>query len=192
MVITDNQGMLQDSDFLKELRRQMIRFALLQLRDEQTADDVVQETLAAALKNADRFAGRAALKTWVFAILKNKISDSLRQRYRSPLTETDVSDDTDIEALLFDTHGHWQSSEQPSAWRNPDAAIQDAHFWRVFDACLDHLPPEQGRVFMMREFIEMNSQDICEVLDITVSNLNVMLHRARLRLRRCLEKNWFE
>ena len=184
---------LTDPAYLAELRRQMERFATLQLKDPSLAEDAVQEALLGALKSARSFGGRAALKTWVFAILKNKIADILRQRQR--LVEADsllrVDAEEDGVEKLFDQRGHWQRDERPAHWGDPESAIKDKHFWRVFEACLDHLPGRQARVFMMREFIELESHEICDAVGISVSNLNVILHRARLRLRACLENNWF-
>lgn len=190
---TDLVGVLNDPVFLRELRQQMLRFATLQLSDEQLAEDAVQEAMIGALKNARSFNGRAALKTWVFAILKHKIADLFRKRQRlveaSRLLHAHEEDEDFGE--LFDAKGFWQVDERPARWADPEAAIHDHHFWRVFEACLDHLPGQQARVFMMREFVEMESHEICAAVGITVSNLNVMLHRARLRLRECLENNWF-
>ena len=193
MTIEGANALLQDSAFLLDLRDQMVKFAQLQLRDEQLAEDAVQEALAGALKNAGRFAGKSALKTWVFGILKYKIADTLRQRQRQQnagMVETDG--EQDIDDLLFNARGFWHAHEHPADWSQPDTAMHQRHFWRVFEACLEHLPADQGRVFMMREFIEMQSHEICGALNITTSNLNVLLYRARLRLRRCLDKNWFE
>lgn len=187
-------SLLNDKVFLHDLRRQMLKFATLQLPDGQMAEDAVQEAFIGALKNASAFGGRAAFKTWVFAILKNKIADLLRQRRRlaetSPLSH-DEEKDVDIYEQLFDGKSLWQSDERPAAWGDPENSLRDREFWQVFEACLEHLPAQQGRVFMMREIIELDSQEICAALGITVSNLNVMLHRARLRLRECLEDGWF-
>lgn len=184
---------LADNRFLEELRHQMHRFASLQLGDAQLAEDAVQEALVGALKNARTFSGRAALKTWVFAILKNKIADILRQRRRFVDADQLLRSDREEDSFdtLFDQHGHWHRHERPAHWENPESAVHDKHFWRIFEACLDHLPARQARVFMMREFIELESHEICAAAEITVSNLNVTLHRARLRLRECLENNWF-
>jgi RNA polymerase sigma-70 factor (TIGR02943 family) len=184
---------LEDPEFLQQVRDQMLRFATLQLSDPILAEDVVQEALIGAMKNAGSFAGKSALKTWMFAILKNKIADSLRQRQRLAETSLSFSEETRQDELegLFDHKGHWQSGRQPSAWDDPEGATREKQFWRTFEACLENLPGDQARVFMMREFIEMDSHEICRVVGITVGNLNVMLHRARLRLRGCLESHWF-
>ncbi len=171
-----------------------MRFATLQLRDASAAEDTVQEALAAALSGQSRFAGRAALKTWVFAILKNKIVDHLRQRQRfvditPPVSETD--DDAADFDVLFDRKGHWQPEERPNAWGDPEATFTQQQFWVVFEACLTQLPENTARVFMMREFIGFDTPEICQELDMTVSNCHVILHRARMRLRLCLEQRWF-
>ncbi|MDX8380462.1 MAG: RNA polymerase factor sigma-70, partial [Gallionella sp.] len=185
--------MLSDDKFLKDIRQQMLRFATLQLGDSHQAEDAVQEALIGALKNATSFGGRAALKTWIFAILKNKIADTLRQKQRllyagSLLREEDEDEDY---AELFDRKGHEQQDERPIAWGNPEATLREGQFWRVFEACLKNLPPKQARVFMMREFLELEADEICASLALSTSNLHVMLHRARLRLREGLENKWY-
>ncbi len=186
-------NLLADTSFLEDIRKQMIRFATLQLGDGHLAEDAVQDALIGALKNATSFGGRAALRTWVFAILKNKIADTLRHKQRvvnasSLLREEDEDEDL---SELFDRKGFWQPDERPVAWGNPEGSLREAHFWRVFEACLDGLPPKQARVFMMREFIELDAEEICVAVDLTTSNLHVLLHRARLRLRECLENKWY-
>lgn len=185
---------LRDSAFLAALRAQMLRFATLQLNDRDLAEDAVQDALASALRNAGSFAGRSALKTWVFAILKNKIIDVVRQRSRIVYTGNLVTEDEDGESTpaLFDQRGHWKPEEKPADWGMPDLALHDEQFWRVFATCLDGLPARQGRAFMMREFVGLDSDEICTTIGISTSNLHVLLHRARLRLRECLENKWFD
>ncbi|WP_066964394.1 RNA polymerase factor sigma-70 [Microbulbifer sp. Q7] len=186
---------LSDPQFLEALRNQMIRFATLQLRDEHQAEDAVQEALAGALKNADSFARQSALRTWVFSILKYKIADILRYRQRviatSELGDTEQQDQAMMDGL-FNANGHWHRAERPTSWSGPQGGVQSDHFWRVFDACLNGLPEKQARVFMMREFIELESHEICDQLGLSTSNLHVLLYRARLRLRECLENSWFQ
>ncbi len=189
----DSTSLLADSGFLEDLRSQMHRFATLQLSDQQLADDTVQEALIGALKNAGSFAGRAALKTWVFAILKNKIADALRQKQRlaKVISLTDDHEQDAGEPTLFNARGYWHKDQRPALWANPEGSMRELQFWQVFETCLDHLPGNQAKVFMMREFIQLDSAEICDSANITVSNLNVMLHRARIRLRECLEDHWF-
>lgn len=184
---------LTDPAFLTELRAQMLKFATLQLRDRTSAEDAVQEALIGALKNASSFNRRSALKTWVFAILKNKIADVIRKQCRTAEVHQTITvdDESDIDAL-FDRKGFWQREERPQAWLQPMDHVKSDDFWRVFEICLTRLPENQAHLFMMREFVELDSDEICEALSISTSNLHVLLYRARLRLRECLENRWFD
>ncbi|MBC7700364.1 sigma-70 family RNA polymerase sigma factor [Aquabacterium sp.] len=184
---------LLDSGYLSALRQQMVKFAQMHLSDVHLAEDAVQEALAGALVGAQRFAGRAALKTWVFAILKHKVADVLRHKQRmvdaSSLCKENEEDATND---LFDRRGHWLSDSRPTAWDNPQACLEQQQFWLIFEACLDGVPAQLSRVFMMREFMGFETDEICETVGITSANLFVMLHRARLRLQECLGQRWFE
>lgn len=187
----DRQG-LNDPGFLGSLRTQMIKFARLHLGDGHLAEDAVQEALAGAWTGAQRFAGRAAIKTWVFAILKNKVADLLRHKQRmvdasSVLKESEEQSMND----LFDERGHWLQDSTPKAWHCPEASLEQQQFWAVLEVCLDGMPAAQARVFMMREFMGFETDEICSTVGITSSNAFVQLHRARLRLRECLNQRWF-
>jgi len=186
-------GNLSDPKFLTELRVMMLKFAKLQLSDESLAEDAVQEALIGALKNAGKFERRSALKTWVFAILKNKIADLLRKGQKYVQASSLLNEDQEEEGMdhLFKENGHWQKNEMPASWGSPQESVKQDHFWRIFETCLHGLPENQARLFMMREFIQLDANEICESLDISTSNLHVMLYRARLRLRECLENKWF-
>lgn len=182
-----------DPGELSALRGKMLKFAALQLGDAQLAEDAVQEALLGAFKNTATFAGKASLKTWVFAILKHKITDILRHKQRH-VSSQQVVGDADEEAdlnELFDARGMWESDERPATWGNPTESLHDKQFWKVFELCLEGLPGQQARVFMMREYIGLDAREICTEVGITSTNLNVMLHRSRLRLRECLENRWF-
>ena len=184
---------LTETKYLADIRQQMLRFARLQLGDAHAAEDAVQEALMAALANSRQFQGRSALKTWVFGILKRKIIDIFRQRQRlinaSDLPSADEAD-SGLDAL-FDTRGMWQPEHRPQPWGAPEDAVAQQQFWLVFEACLEGLPPTHARVFMMREFLELDTAETCAAAGITSENLYVLLHRARLRLRECLEHQWF-
>lgn len=177
---------------LTALRDDMLRFAILQLRDANAAEDAVQEALAAAITNAERFQGRAQIKTWMFAILRNKIVDILRERpYGSRAGyggEAGLNQTEDV----FDRRGRWRRDERPSDWGQPEAEFESAEFWRVFEACLIDLPENIARVFTMREMLGLGTAQICSQLSISERNCWVILHRARMRLRFCLEQKWFE
>jgi RNA polymerase sigma-70 factor (TIGR02943 family) len=184
-------GALHDPQFVADLRRRMLRFATLQLSDSSLAEDAVQEAFVGALRGSASFAGRAAYRSWVFAILRHKIADQLRSQLRYASLPADEPEPDSVVDSLFAPDGHWTADAAPATWGDPDAALQDTQFWRIFEACLDHLPGQQARLFMMREFVELDSGEICQATGVTTTNLNVSLHRARLRLRNCLEQHWF-
>jgi len=193
-VNSDTDRLENDQAYLSTLRHDMLRFARIQLRDVHLAEDVVQEALAAALSGKRGFEGRSALKTWVFAILRNKIVDAIRARSRSvnvsALADEEAGLDEAFESL-FKPNAHWHPEARPRDWGDPEAALHQNQFWDVFDACLNHLPANTARVFMMREFLEFDTDEVCAELRISISNCHVILHRARNALRRCLEKSWF-
>ncbi|WP_343619558.1 RNA polymerase factor sigma-70 [Acinetobacter proteolyticus] len=183
---------LHNPAFLQDLRQQMLKFAILQLSSIQQAEDVVQEALTSAFQHLDSFTGRAAFKTWVFAILKNKIIDLIRQKSRL-VSMSELFKDEESELSideLFDASGHWHKYEAPQAWQSPEEMMEQQDFWIIFDACLNHLPAKYAQVFMLREVIELSSNEICEKLELTVSNFNVLMYRSRTRLRECLENKW--
>ena len=185
---------LSDSAYLADLRQQMLKFATLQLRDNAAAEDAVQDALIGAMKNADKFAGKAAFKSWVFAILKHKIIDGIRGKSRMVAiadlqADPDGPEDT---SFLFDEAEHWKAEHAPSKWRNPEQQLQNSQFWLVFEACLNKLPAAQGRCFMLFEFVSLDGADICKELALSTTNLHVQLHRARLSLQKCLDANWFK
>lgn len=194
----ENVDPFSDPTFIEPLRQRMVRFASLHLRDQALAEDAVQDALLGALRNAGSFGGRSAFATWVFGILKNKITDALRKRIRDRSGNTRAAgtesplDSPGLEApQFFQSNGMWKPENRPAHWGDPHEALESARFWRVFEACLDGLPGAQARVFTMRQMLEMDSAEICEAVGLSVSNLHVLLHRARLRLRACLEGEWF-
>jgi RNA polymerase sigma-70 factor (ECF subfamily) len=182
------------SDYEQQLvaqRDYLMRFARLQLRNDAWAEDAVSETLLAALSKPQAFEARSQLKTWLVGILKHKIIDSLRQRQREVVLDNGTDDEASdpLEHMAFKADGHF--AEKPADWGNPERDMQSRQFFDVLEACTDKLPPVQGRLFLMREWLEMSSEEICKELAMTPTNLYVQLHRARLRLRDCLELNWF-
>jgi RNA polymerase sigma-70 factor (ECF subfamily) len=189
--ISSAAGALNDPQFVEDLRRRMVRFATLQLSDPSLAEDAVQEAFIGALRGSGSFAGRAAYRSWVFGILRHKIADQLRAQTRYAAAPVEDAEPDPVPDGFFEPDGHWTNEAAPADWGDPHASLRDDQFWRVFEACLDHLPGQQARVFMMREFVELDSPEICRAVGISTSNLNVSLHRARLRLRGCLEQHWF-
>jgi len=179
---------------LNALRPDLLRFARLQLRDAGAAEDAVQETLLAALTGGHAFENRSSFKTWLISILRNKIIDIIRSQSRE-VSATALADDEEgdesLQETLFDRRGHWQAAAAPGRWADPEASFEQQQFWRVFEACLDHLPAKTARVFMMREILGLDTDEICKENRISASNCWVVLHRARMGLRACLETNWY-
>ncbi len=176
---------------LAALHKPLLRFAQLQLRHDSMAEDVVSETFLAILEKPEGFAGRSSLRTYATGILKFKIIDVLRKRGREvhiePLDEQSLDDAMDA---LFAKDGHWQ--EPPPAWQQPERALEQAQFFDTLQRCVDRLPPKIGRVFMMREWLEQEVGDICTELGVNANHCGVMLYRARMQLRECLGRQWFE
>ena len=171
---------------LEQTRPYLMRFALLQLRNEAAAEDAVQETMLAALQGASRYAGQSSLKTWLVGILKHKIIDQLRRQAREPQSYEATYEDFDS---LFEEDGHW--SEPPGNWGRPEDTLQQKEFFKVLELCMEALPANTARVFMMREWLGLDTDEIRKELNITATNCWVVLYRARMGLRACLEKRWF-
>ena len=183
------------SDFIAAVNAQrtyLLRVAQLQLRERDQAEDVVQETLLAALEAQQNFAGKSSVKTWLTGILKHKIIDAIRKKSREPAVSTlnDEMDIDDLDAFFNDNdRDHWET--KPAEWRNPERDLEQKQFMIMMDFCLEKLPPNTARVFMLREVMELESDEICKECRITTTNLWVILYRARMLLRKCLEQNWF-
>ncbi len=181
-----DQGVAQHRDYL-------YRYALLHLRDANRAEDVVQETLLAAMENQERFSGRSSLRTWLTGILKHKIIDVFRRQAREAPLEPggDVESDEEFADLYFDKQrtDHWHTF--PQTWGDPERSLEEKRFWEVFDQCSKQMPAQIARAFYMREIMGLETEEICKELSITATNCWVMLYRARMSLRQCLELRWF-
>jgi RNA polymerase sigma-70 factor (TIGR02943 family) len=179
------------NDQLVEHRIYLLRFARLQLRNDAWADDAVSETLLAALSKPQSFGNRSQLKTWLVGILKHKVIDILRKQVRevSWTGDADENDGDELDKISFKADGHF--TEVPCEWGDPHESLEQQQFFAVLDACIERLPPAQGRLFLMREWLELSSAEVCKELTMTPTNVYVQLHRARLRLQECLNINWF-
>ena len=168
----------------------LYRYAYFRVNDAALAEDLVQDTLLAAFQAQDSFAGRSTERTWLIGILKYKLIDHLRKHAREQLMDTTPGSDQDFDALFKDDNwSHWQ--KPPAVWDNPSAALEQQQFWAVFSDCLSTLPDRQAEAFILCEVEGLDGNEACKVLDVTPSNVWVLLHRARLRLRECLENQWF-
>jgi RNA polymerase sigma-70 factor (ECF subfamily) len=165
----------------------LYRYSLSRVGNSATAEDLVQDTLLAALKARQKFSGQATEKTWLTGILKHKIVDHFRKVSRE---QTRVFDDClNNDEDYFDQQGHWKIDL--SSWSKPDQSMQQEQFMATLQACIERLPSSMAHIFILREFDNMQSQEICELLAISsLNNLWVILSRARLQLRHCLDINW--
>lgn len=168
----------------------LYRYALLRLRNASWAEDAVQETFVAALKARERFSGQSTERTWLTGILKHKIADLFRKRQREIAASELSSEDEEVDRL-FDEKGKW--IEALAEWkRTPAEKLEQVEFWNVLKDCLSKLPERHAQAFMLRSIEGFESAEVCNIMEITATNLGAILHRARMRLRNCLEINWFK
>ncbi len=167
----------------------LYRYALARVRSPAVAEDLVQDTFLAAYGSRKSFEARASERTWLVAILKNKIVDHFRKSRRESPQE-DVGALGETTESPFDASGRWRVGPAPWA-KNPETVFEQKEFWGVLQGCIAELPDRLADTFVLRELEEFSGEEVCKVFGITPSNLWVSLHRARQRLRSCLERNWF-
>ena len=170
----------------------LYRYALLRVRRPETAEDLVQETFFVAVRTLGNFRGESSERSWLCGILKNKICDYFRKLGRETCF-TDLEFLDDELSHKFVPQGFWNHEAGPLEWKSEaEVVMHRTEFWETFRDCLAKLPQRIADVFMLREMEEMETSQICEALNISPNNLWVMLHRARMALRECLEINWFK
>lgn len=180
-------------DWLNEHGDYLYRFALARLRDPYQAEDAVQETLLAAIRSRN-YAGQSAPRTWLTGILKHKIVDLVRKQVREQPIEGFAAELPEEAGMddFFDETGHWV--DKPQFWGDfmggPQGVLEQKQFLAILQACLDRLPGKLASLFMLREVQEEDNEKICKELGISSTNAWVMLYRARMGLRKCLELNW--
>jgi RNA polymerase sigma-70 factor (ECF subfamily) len=166
----------------------LVRIARQRLHNEAWVEDAVSETLVAALERPAAFAGRAMLRTWLVGILKHKVVDQIRRHTRE--CQVDVFDvEADFDDLPDAPAGG--ATEAQAKWGDPQESLSRRQFMEHLGKCLQELPPQQRRAFMLRNWMEAETQEICSQLGVTSNNLGVMLHRARNRLRASMQTQWF-
>jgi len=187
-------GLSDPERWLEEYGDFLFKFALTRLRDPSQAEDVVQETLLAALKSGQGYAGRASEKTWLAGILKNKICDYYRKCSRE-ISFTDLEFYASEEEDRFERgvlgREAWNHELAPQQWAKAGESLDNELFWKTYGDCAGKLPKKVAAAFHLREVDGVESKEVCALLNISDRNLWVMLHRARMALRRCLEINWF-
>jgi len=169
----------------------LYRFALGRLRNSELAENLVQETFLAALQSYQRFMGKSTERTWLVGILKHKMMDHFRRKYREiSVTDLEADENAAINEF-FDQTEHLK--KQPANWQPlPRQLLENGEFWTALEQCLGKLSTSCAQAFSLREIDGLASKEVCKVLGIASTNLWVLLHRARLQLRQCLEIHWFE
>lgn len=181
---------LDPSTWIKKYGDYLYNFAIARVYDQATAQDLVQETFFSAVKAKNSFEGRSTEKTWLTSILKRKIIDHYRKNVRNK--EDNILDNNDHFQREGILKGHWEDEALPQAWEYSETQVlENTEFYKVLQGCLAHLPERMAATFSMKEIQDYSTEEVCKELDITPSNLWVLMHRAKLKLRKCLEKNWF-
>jgi RNA polymerase sigma-70 factor (ECF subfamily) len=169
----------------------LFRYALTRVRNQEVAEDLVQESLLAAMRQIDKFRGRSSERSWLCGILKNKVCDYFRKLGRET-NFTDLEFFSDEHLDRFDSENHWIHERGPEDWKpEGEQAMKCAEFWQAMQAALNRLPPRMAQVFIIREMDGVPSKEVCQMLNISEANLWVVLHRARMALREDLEMNFF-
>jgi RNA polymerase sigma-70 factor (ECF subfamily) len=183
---SERRGSVDPREWVEAYGDVLYRFARARLPDVETAEDVVQETFLAALEARDTFAGESTEQTWLVGILRRKIVDHYRQAARKRGGERAAG-----AVREFDTRGKWISD--PQEWQfDPAAIAADREFWQIFEECRSQLPEKLAEAYRLREDAELTTEEICQVLGISASNVWTQLYRARLLLRKCIEGKWFQ
>ncbi len=170
----------------------LYRYALSRINKVEVAQDLVQETFLSAFKAREQYRGEASEFSWLISILKNKIMDFLRAKYKTRSSEQINIDDLSVDHL-FKMAQRECHKKSPSNWiPNPNELLEKKEFWKIFEMCLGKLAAVGAQAFTMREVEHMNVKEICNILGITTSNLYVLLHRARSLLRDCIDTHWIK
>jgi len=168
----------------------LYRFAIARLRDEEVARDLVQDTFLAALQQLSRFEGKSSEKTWLAAILKNKISDFHRNRATKGLKEIKQAE-SDQQHFFDKENGHWNAAHAPRAFGlENDNPLLMKELGEILNECLKKLPALWFTVFSMKHMDDLESESICTELKLSDSNFWVIMHRTKLNLRACIQKHW--
>jgi len=189
--MTSEKQALNPQTWLEQHGDYLFGYALLKIKDTHIAEDMVQETLLAAITAKDSFAGQSSIRTWLIGILKHKIIDYFRRQNRTIAIDDLVEKDEHASLdSFFNDNGSW--IQKPEAFPDPESAFQQIEFWHVFQQCLASLKPKQAEVFISKKLYGLNNEEICKNLSITSTNCWVLMHRARLSLIQCLKKHWID
>ena len=167
-------------------------YAVARIDDEEMARDMVQETFLAALVRVEKFEGKSSERTWLTAILKNKIIDIYRKKASGLLKRTESLHDENGQQDFFEEEtGHWKAEYVPRAFGIESYdPLAGKEFNQILRKCMQKLPALWLSVFTMKHVDDLDTKIICSELNVTPSNFWVIIHRAKVNLRACLQKNW--
>jgi RNA polymerase sigma-70 factor (ECF subfamily) len=187
---------LEPEHWIERYSDLLYSFAVMRVGDAALAQDLVQETFAAAWEAREGFRGGSSEKTWLFTILRNKITDHFRRQARQQtrtFSELQPGEEESDHAPSFDERGQWRKDEIPAAWGElPAGELERAELQQMLWRCLEYLPERQAAVFQRKYLEQEGSEAICKAMALSASNFWVLIHRAKLRLRKCLEKHYFQ
>jgi len=191
----DRESSLDPSDWLREYGDYLYRYALVRVRDVAAAEDLLQETLLAAMGSYQTNEGRSSERTWLVGIMRHKVVDYFRRLARTPEFHLSLEEENDLD--WFETEGpwrgHWREDQAPVNWPvDAVKVLESREFWEIVNRCLKRLSPKMAVAFTLREIDGLSSEEICEILNLTPNNLWVILHRSRAKLRHFLEAEWFQ
>ncbi len=165
----------------------LYNYTITRVSDKEIAQDLVQDTFLAALKSMKNFKGEASERTWLISILKRKIIDHYR-KINSNKGKAEVR----INYNDSESEGDWLEERVSDPYdKTAEDKLQNNELGDAIHNCLDKLPQKQADVFKMKTILGYETEVICNELNITASNLWVIIHRARTAMSDCLEKNWF-
>ena len=167
----------------------MMSWAYHKIGRKEIAEDIVQDVFVAAYQSYQRFEGQSSPKTWLYAILNRKIADYFRDQYKGAHTEEDHSQP--LMQMMFAPDGHWSDYGRPQEWHEDANLLDNPEFQSTLTDCMHKLPPNWHAVIQYRFIEEKKSEDVCQELQITSTNLWQIMHRAKIQLRKCLEMHWF-
>ena len=168
----------------------LYRYALIRLRNPELAEEKVQETFVGALQTRDGFQGRASERTWLTSILRRKIFDHFKKISRERAYDNTVLEKLSLDSLP-DRKGRWITGPNSGWYWEPDRSLRQKEFLDIFHRCLLEIPDRLAQVFILREVDGHKGEEICALLGISRTNLGVMIFRARMCLRRLMEREWF-
>ena len=183
MTVTENEI----TSWVKTYTNEMLTYTLLKVNDKQTAEDIVQSTFLSALEGISKFEQRSNPKTWLFSILKNKIADFFRQKFKKIDNQINTPSNE-----FFDEHGRWNPEYRPTNWGDEKELLDDPEFSKALYNCFEKLPQKWSSAVQLKFLEEYDRKVICTKLEITTTNFWQIIHRAKLQLRNCLELKWFK